>query len=362
MYKMFQIQTNLLGCFLIKDKKIISYNLFSKSSKEIACDLIYAQKNLLPEEYKIIEELEKSYKGKIFIKNCERVKSKNFAEISPLKSISLEEICDQIVFDKNELRKRVREINIEITKEEMRVCELDKVAIRLISIIDELNKNINSMNEQLREYYGMYFPEIDAISDHEIYASIAALGNRKNLDMKEINLSEKIKEKIKDEGKTSFGIELGDKYIKLASLLAKEIMDLYKLKTEYEENLKNLMNETAPNLTYLAGHMLAARLITLAGSLKNLAFMPASTIQMLGAEKALFKFLRTKKLPPKHGIIYTLPVIEGAQKKYRGKISRNFAAKISIAAKADYFKGGFIGKKLKEKFDKFVENLKDKTH
>jgi len=90
--------------------------------------------------------------------------------------------------------------------------------------------------------------------------------------------------------------------------------------------------------------------------------MPASTIQMLGAEKALFKFLRTKKLPPKHGIIYTLPVIEGAQKKYRGKISRNFAAKISIAAKADYFKGGFIGKKLKEKFDKFVENLKDKTH
>ncbi|OQX21419.1 MAG: hypothetical protein BWK75_03145 [Candidatus Altiarchaeales archaeon A3] len=369
---MFQIQTNPLGCFAIRDGKIISHSSFiSGQSTEItAKSLIYARKNLLPEECKIAEDLSKSKAGcEIGLKNCERAKQDKtnfenvrFVEISQSKIIPIEEIAEQIMIDPYELKRHIWSVNLEITKEEMRAPEIDRVAIQLISTVDELNNTVNLMDEQLHEYYGAYFPEIDAISDHEIYASVAALGNRENLDLKNINLSEKIKEKLRTEGIASFGMKLDDKYISGASLLAGEILNLYKLKAELEENLKRVMIEISPNLSYLAGHMLGARLLLRAGSLEKLAFMPASTVQMLGAEKALFKFLRTKKLPPKHGIIFTLSEICTAQKKDRGKISRNFAAKVSIAAKVDYFKGDFVGKELKEKFNKVIENLKHKRH
>lgn len=363
---MFQIQTNLLGCFAIKDGKIVLFRSFiseQKTPAEIAKDLIYARKNLLPEEREIIKELTKSGQGfEVAINNPQRLNNEKFnlrfTEISPSKLVPLEEIAEQIMLSKKELKELVRAVNIEITKEEMRVQETDKIAIQLISAIDELNQIINLMSERLHEYYGMYFPELDAVTDNKIYASIAALGNRENLDLKDINLSEKVKEKIKEESLTSFGMRLKDRDISGAFMIASEILNLYDLKTKLEENLKEVMAEICPNITYLAGHLLGARLLLHAGSLERMAFMPASTIQMLGAEKALFKFLRTKKLPPKHGIIFTLPEINNAKKKDRGKISRNFAAKIAIAAKADYFKGEFIGDKLKDKFNEYVVNLR----
>ncbi len=368
---MFQIQTNLLGCFAIRDGKIISSHSFiseQKTAAEIAKDLIYARKNLLPEEREIIKDLSKSGQSfEVAINNHQRLNEEKekfnvrFTEISPSKVIPLEEISGQIMLSKEELKGHMWAVNLEITKEEMRVQETDKVAIQLVGAIDELNTMLNLMDERLHEYYGTYFPEIDAITDHEIYASIAALGNRENLDLKNINLSEKVKEKTKEEGLTSFGMKLEDKYISGASLMASQILNLYGLKTQLEENLKKVMTEICPNITYLAGHLLGARLLLHTGSLERMAFMPASTIQMLGAEKALFKFLRTKKLPPKHGIIFTLPEINSAQKKDRGKISRNFAAKVAIAAKVDYFKGEFVGVELKDKFNKCVENLKKNT-
>jgi len=91
--------------------------------------------------------------------------------------------------------------------------------------------------------------------------------------------------------------------------------------------------------------------------LSRMSTFPASTIQILGAEDAFFKFLKTGKKPPKHGIIFQLPEIRGAPKKIRGKIARTFAAKVSIAAKVDANKGKFIGNKLKEDFLKKVEKL-----
>jgi len=367
----FQIQTNILGCFAIRDGKIISSRSFiseQKTSVEIANAIIYARKNLLPEEREIINELNKSNKSgqhlEVAIHNHERLKEEkekfniNFVEISRAKVMPIEEISEHLMFGLEELKRHIWAVNLEITKEEMRSQELDKVIIQLISAVDELNTILNLMDERLHEYYGIYFPEIDAVTDHEIYASIAALGNRENLDLQGINLSEKIKEKIKEEGLTSFGMKLENKHISGASLMAEQILNLYKLKAQLEENLKEQMAEICPNINYLAGHLLGARLLLCAGSLERLAFMPASTIQMLGAEKALFKFLRTKRLPPKHGIIFTLPEINNAQKKDRGKISRNFAAKVSIAAKVDYFKGEFVGIELKDKFNKCVENLK----
>lgn len=363
---LFQIQTNPLGCFAIKDRKIVLHRLFvseQKTTRDIAKKLIYARNNLLSEEREIIKDLCKGQDVEIAITNLHRLKdekgkfSAKFVELEPSKILSLEEISRQIMPDSKKLRELIWAVNLEITKEEMRLQEPDKIIIQLINTIDELNNILNLMNERLREYYGLYFPEIDIIEDHEVYASIAALGNKENLDLEKVNLSEKIKEKIKEKSITSFGMKLEDEEIISISLIANEILNLYKLKAQLEENLKNQMTKTCPNITCLAGYMLGARLLARAGSLEKLAFMPASTIQMLGAEKALFKFLRTKKLPPKHGIIFTLPEISSAPKKNRGKIARYFATKIAIAARVDYFKGKFIGNKIGDKFKRYVENL-----
>ncbi|MBD3350548.1 MAG: C/D box methylation guide ribonucleoprotein complex aNOP56 subunit, partial [Candidatus Lokiarchaeota archaeon] len=111
----------------------------------------------------------------------------------------------------------------------------------------------------------------------------------------------------------------------------------------------------------LIGSQLAGKIITMAGGLRDLALMPSSTIQVLGAEKALFRSLRKNADSPKHGIIYTWPEIRGAQYWQRGKISRLLAGKISICSKVDYFKGDYIGdtilKEVKEKIEQIKESF-----
>jgi rRNA biogenesis protein Nop56/Nop58 len=120
------------------------------------------------------------------------------------------------------------------------------------------------------------------------------------------------------------------------------------------------MKEVAPNITALVGPTLGARLLSLAGSLEDLAKMPASTIQVLGAEKALFRALRKKGRPPKHGVIFQYPDIHTSPRWQRGKIARALAAKLAIAARVDQFSGRFIGDKLNEELKKRIEEIKTK--
>jgi nucleolar protein 56 len=117
------------------------------------------------------------------------------------------------------------------------------------------------------------------------------------------------------------------------------------------------MQETAPNLTTLLSANLGARLISLAGGLQRLATLPSSTVQLLGAEKAMFMHLRSGKAPPKHGIIFQHPAVHRAPYWHRGKIARSLAAKAAIAAKVDYFEGEYIGVRLKAEFEARVEEI-----
>jgi nucleolar protein 56 len=135
--------------------------------------------------------------------------------------------------------------------------------------------------------------------------------------------------------------------------LGNSIIALYVLKEEFEKYQADLAKEIAPNISELAGADLAAKLIAHAGSLEKLAKMPASTVQVIGAEKALFKHLRNRKIaPPKHGLIFQYARIQTAPREIRGKIARALAAKIAIASKADMYTKNFIAPQLKADFEK----------
>jgi len=142
--------------------------------------------------------------------------------------------------------------------------------------------------------------------------------------------------------------------------LALIVSELYETKARFDAYVQRTMEMHAPNLTKLLSANLGARLISLAGSLGRLAKLPSSTVQLLGAEKAMFMHLRSGKAPPKHGIIFQHPSIYKAPYWQRGKVARSLASKASIAAKVDFYKGEFIGDKLVEDMEKRVNEIKEK--
>merc|ERR1711943_76507 len=117
--------------------------------------------------------------------------------------------------------------------------------------------------------------------------------------------------------------------------LADQVISLSEYRAQLSEYLKARMNAIAPNLTVLVGELVGARLISHAGSLINLAKQPASTVQILGAEKALFRALKTKRATPKYGLIYHASLVGQSAPKHKGKISRVLAAKAALAVRVD---------------------------
>jgi len=147
------------------------------------------------------------------------------------------------------------------------------------------------------------------------------------------------------------GSDLKKLDVKEIFLLAHEVNSLFALRQKHEDYLEKKMKVFCPNIISIAGVPIGAKLLELAGSLKRLAILPSSTIQLLGAEKALFRHIRTGAKSPKHGVIIQHHLLAQTQKKNRGKMARALADKIAIAAKIDYFKGEFQGNKLKKQLD-----------
>ena len=151
----------------------------------------------------------------------------------------------------------------------------------------------------------------------------------------------------------SLGADINDNDLEKCKSLAKEIVNLDNLISEYEKYQEELCQEICPNISTVAGAAIAAKLISHVGSLSKLSLLPASTIQVLGAEKALFKHLKNKRIdPPKHGIIFQHVYISSSPKVVRGKIARALANKITLAAKADAFTKRFIAEDLKKDLEK----------
>ena len=156
------------------------------------------------------------------------------------------------------------------------------------------------------------------------------------------------------------GADIAEADLEMIQSLAKDVLNFYLLRKNMEDYVDHTMEELAPNVRAVAGALLGARLIAMAGSLQNLAMRPASTIQVIGAEKALFRSLKTGARPPKHGLIFQDTLLHDAKRWQRGKIARVIAGKLAIAARADAFGGHFIGDKLKADINKRLEEIHTK--
>lgn len=228
-----------------------------------------------------------------------------------------------------------------------------------INAYNEIEKSRNLLHERLGDWYGIYFPELD-IGSQEAYARFVMEAGRDKrkagMDVLEKISKDRagdIMRKIQD----SIGNEPSEAEYEVMRSIAGTELELIALERDIDAFLKESVPKAMPNVSYLIDYKLAAELLAKAGSLSKLAEMPASTIQLLGAEKALFRHLRSGSKPPKYGILFRLKEVASADRRNRGKIARVFATKISIAARADAISKRFIGEVLKESLDKSIARI-----
>jgi len=346
-----------VGVFALReDKSIITFRAFPKDPSKVCNKLL--SNELTVEEKFVFNELQKrGYDEVIF-------SIKKDIDISGVK-IQLEN--DIVKFFRRNFRRIVmnelklfesREqlnefltfVGVEISKRRIKESVgKDVLVAQAINAWEEMNRTINIHVERLRGWYGIYFPEMEKlVSDHERFVKLVAkYGKREKIEDK----------RIRELAKDTIGIELNEMDIQILQSFAKVLSEMYELKRRIEKYIDELLKEVAPNLREIAGSMIAAKLIEAAGGLEKLAKMPSSTIQLLGAEKALFRFLRGKGKSPKYGFIFMTPYIQRAPKRKHGKIARLLAAKLAIAAKLDFYGKEFKGRELKEDLERKIKEV-----
>jgi len=286
--------TKWFGVFLHDGEGIVEYRLFPKDEKEIAKRL------LIIEEGGVLDEERELSRGRDV--NVVEERLSEIGKYTPRYELSLKIMASDFGFDMDILRKAQiiaveEKVKRELGREDLQV-------IQMVKSVEELTKILNVLSERINEW--------------------------KNLPVQ-------------------------DKSIRYLNELKRKVDATI---DDLRERLGEKMKMLAPNLSELIGPLLAAKLISVTGGIENLAKLPSSSIQILGAEKALFRYKQGKGTPPKHGILFRHPAVRSAKAKDRGKISRVLASKISLAAKADSFTGNFIADKLKRDFEKFVNSIK----
>lgn len=304
------LKTKWFGVF-VYDKEIIDKKLFPKNADEIAKRLYKIQKG------EVLEE-EEAFKHYDLIVDENRLK--RIGKVGKIKELKVK--AEDFGYSKELLLKACIKLATKKIEEEQK--ERTKRISEAVDALDDIIKITNMVLERLRDWYSYFsFEEIE--------------------DGKEL-AEEILKMKIGN-GELD---KLEEKSIKsMANLL----LLLYKTREEIEKYIRKVMEEMAPNVCKIIGSNIGARLIAYAGGIEKLATMPAGTIQVLGAEKALFKHIKDGTPPPKHGVIFQHEMINKAPKNKRGKIARLLATKLAIAAKADAFTKNYIADELKKEIE-----------
>jgi nucleolar protein 58 len=219
--------------------------------------------------------------------------------------------------------------------------KVDTMIVQAVSLLDDLDKELNTYAMRVKEWYGWHFPEMARIiNDNLAYSRvILKMGMRNSAakaDLAEI-LPEEIEVAVKSAAEISMGTEITNEDLENIQALAEQVVSFTEYRSQLSSYLSARMTAIAPNLTALVGDLVGARLIAHAGSLMNLAKSPASTVQILGAEKALFRALKTKHDTPKYGLIYHASLIGQATGKNKGKIARMLATKATLGSRVDAF-------------------------
>lgn len=306
-------------------------------------------KKIVAEEKEIIEEVQKDY-DEIVIESNKR-----------LSDYSIDNIRIQNPNPAGEyLRSNYREFGLDnediidiyqrlaIYKIKKESASEDKHLIQAINSIDEIDESISKLIERIREWYALYFPEMDVIKNNETYIKLISQNKTKENIMQ-----------AKPDAFPSNVLDLEDDInpldLEIMNRYANSIFELQKTRKEIVEYIDSKMEEIAPNLRLLVGSSLGAKLISHAGGLKRLATYPSSTVQIMGAEKALFRHLKSGDRPPKYGLIYQHPQVRGAKWWNRGKIARMLAGKISLAVRRDVFTKSFD----ENAFDDFTQKVEE---
>ena len=273
----------------------------------------------------------------------------------------------RIVESKDAYEQFVRDVSLELAKTSITeaTTKRDLYAIQTVRYIEDLDKMLNLFAGRIREWYGLHFPELDRIIEkHDSYVRLVKnLGSRDSFTRENLvsqGMPEDKAQEISEMAAKSSGAEMPQTDLEWLREVSAEVLDLYKQRETAEKYTDKVMAEVAPNMSSLLGAVLSAKLISMAGSLENVAKMPASTLQVLGAEKALFRTIKTGARPPKHGIIFQYAAIHQSPRWLRGKIARAVAGKLAIAARMDAFGGSNSGEKLRGALDKKIGDLKDR--
>jgi len=330
-----RLVTTWFGSFLFDDGEIAKKELFPPDPQSIATRLIQIEDwKVLKEEKKLIKGLDEFY---VHEKRLERIGGGPALEEPPF--------IDPEPFGFTQ--KILHEAMMELSRRKMRKAPtVDDHISQAVNAMDSLTRSSNILLERLREWYGLHFPELDKLVTDERYVSlIAEFGSR---------------EKIPDYDGESIGGELGSEEKKVVMSLASTLKENLAERKRLESYLESRMKEIAPNLTELAGPIIGARLISLAGGLESLARMPSSTVQTLGAEKALFRHIQTGTRPPKHGVLFQHPLVHQAPYWQRGAIARALSSKVVVAARADWSTKRFIAPELKKDLERTVATIRRK--
>ncbi len=256
------------------------------------------------------------------------------------KGISFEGSLSAVKHDPH-LRELYFQENLVLTKKRMKnVVSDDVLVIQAINMLGELEKAFNLLVKRLREWYEWHCPEISKnVTSHDRFVKLLCEKSRAEM-LNDFSMKE------------TMGAELKKEDVEAMIALASALKEMIALREREEAYLGNAIKKILPNTTEILGPSIAAKLLAHAGSIEKLAKFPASTIQLLGAEKALFRHLKTGARSPKYGVIFQHPYFSKVERKLQGKLARTLADKLTIAIKVDYYKGEKCAERLKQQIEK----------
>ena len=331
------------------------------SKNELICEKLFpeeeiinrlaqiSEKQIVAEELDIIEEVSNDY-DEIIIESNKRLSDYSNDKIiiqNPNQGGEyLRNNYDKFGLDNKEITDIYQRLAIYKIKKES--ASEDKHLIQAINSIDEIDETISKLIERIREWYALYFPEMEIIKNNETYIRLISQNKSKEKIME-------AKPEAFPDNSLDLDEDINPQDLEIMNKYANSIFELQQTRKDIEEYIDEKMESIAPNLKLIVGSSLGAKLISHAGGLKRLATYPSSTVQIMGAEKALFRHLKSGDRPPKYGLIYQHPQVRGAKWWNRGKIARMLAGKISLAVRRDVFTKTFDEKA----FEDFIEKVEE---
>lgn len=237
---------------------------------------------------------------------------------------------------------------LESTREELSEVDREKHLVKAVKMLDKVEGSIEEKEERFKDWYSLHFPEfVEEVDDIEHVVKILGSG----VERSEIEAFDKM-------ASNSTGSDLTEKEEEIIGSVVENLESDLELRDDLEDYVEDLVKEEMPNLSKFLGTFLASRMLALAGGLDEMAKMPASTVQMLGAEKALFRYLRGEGTPPKHGVLFEHEFVRPLPNNERGKMARFMANKAVMAARLDKYGDKDKGEGLREEARQKFEELK----